>query len=197
MTTDTIGLLDTIVGGPAHMVGWSDGGIVGLMVAIARPDLVRELVVVGDDDDTAALYRTIPNSELAVIPGASHAVAIESRTRVDQCALADPECWRWCTRTHWAICASRAQHARSDDIFLSLIQRCVAVASASTSTRSASRISHAGSLPLSSASSRWTWRRHRRSRGAGGPAHETCDARDRLRRLTSESRQSAGKGRGA
>ena len=27
--------------GPAQLVGWSDGGIVGLLVAIARPDLVR------------------------------------------------------------------------------------------------------------------------------------------------------------
>jgi pimeloyl-ACP methyl ester carboxylesterase len=160
MAADTIGFIEKIVGGPAHLVGWSDGGIVGLLVAIARPDLVRKLVaiganydtdgiplelqeglgattadsedmampramhqaaspdgpegwnvlyekfqvmahtqphitveelgrisaptlvLVGDDDlptleHTASLYRSIPNSELAVVPGASHFVAME------------------------------------------------------------------------------------------------------------------------
>src|SRR5207247_359270 len=35
--------------------GWSDGGIVGLMVAIARPDLVRKLVAIGTNFDTAGV----------------------------------------------------------------------------------------------------------------------------------------------
>jgi pimeloyl-ACP methyl ester carboxylesterase len=60
MTTDTIGFLDEVVGGPAHLVGWSDGGIVGLMVAIARPDLVRKLVAIGTNYDTAG---TVPEAE--------------------------------------------------------------------------------------------------------------------------------------
>jgi pimeloyl-ACP methyl ester carboxylesterase len=55
MSTDTIGFVDKIVAGPAHLVGWSDGGIVGLMVAIARPDLVRKLVVIGANFDTAGV----------------------------------------------------------------------------------------------------------------------------------------------
>jgi pimeloyl-ACP methyl ester carboxylesterase len=46
MATDTICFLETVVGGPAHLVGWSDGGIVGLLVAIRRPDLVTKLVVI-------------------------------------------------------------------------------------------------------------------------------------------------------
>lgn len=52
MAADTIGFLDTVVGGPAHLVGWSDGGIVGLLVAMARPDLVRKLVVISANFDT-------------------------------------------------------------------------------------------------------------------------------------------------
>ncbi len=170
MATDTIGFLDRIVGGPAHLVGWSDGGIVGLLVAIARPDLVRKLVtiganydtagiapeaeemaadmapdsddmamfrglyemhspdgpehwpvligkftemmqrephipegdlarisaptlvVMGDDDlmsieHSAALFRAIPNSELAVIPGASHTVPIEKPELLNRIVL--------------------------------------------------------------------------------------------------------------
>lgn len=170
MTTDTIGFLDKVVGRSAHLVGWSDGGIVGLMVAIARPDLVRKLVVigtnydvagvapeaeemfahmapdsldmatfrslyethspdgpehwpvvfakfiemvqrephipledltrisaptlvlVGDDDmvsfeHTAALFRVIPGSELAVVPGASHAVMMEKPELVNRLIL--------------------------------------------------------------------------------------------------------------
>ena len=47
MATETIGVLEQVVGGRAHLVGWSDGGIVGLLVAIRRPELVGRLVVIG------------------------------------------------------------------------------------------------------------------------------------------------------
>lgn len=154
MATETIGVLEKVVGGRAHLVGWSDGGIVGLLVALRRPDLVNRLVVIGTnyhfdgafsidldpnsefltmigqayaerspdgtehfaevagkfmtmmtaeptltpdelrniiapilvlagDDDiiklshTAELYEAIPNSQLAIVPGASHALPIE------------------------------------------------------------------------------------------------------------------------
>ena len=60
MATDTIGFLDQVVGGPAHLVGWSDGGIIGLLVAIERPDLVRKLVVIGTNYDTAGV---VPEAE--------------------------------------------------------------------------------------------------------------------------------------
>jgi pimeloyl-ACP methyl ester carboxylesterase len=47
MATDTIAVLEQVVGGPAHVVGWSDGGIIGLLVAMRRPDLVGRLVTIG------------------------------------------------------------------------------------------------------------------------------------------------------
>jgi pimeloyl-ACP methyl ester carboxylesterase len=47
MAAETIGVLEQVVAGPAHLVGWSDGGIVALLVALARPDLVRRVVVIG------------------------------------------------------------------------------------------------------------------------------------------------------
>lgn len=169
MAQDTIEFLASVVGDPAHLVGWSDGGIVALLVAIARPDLIRKIVVtganfkpapeigpaemldeptadapgmemfrsmyeaaspdgaehwpvvvgkmaemfrtepdipiedlgsigtptlvlVGDDDfvpleHTIELYRAIPNSELAVVPGTSHAHFMEEPSLVNRIVL--------------------------------------------------------------------------------------------------------------
>ena len=168
MAQDTIDFLTSVVGGPAHLVGFSDGGIVALLVAIARPDLVRKIVVtganfkpapeigpaegldgltadapemamframyeaspdgpehwpivvgkmvdmiraepdipmedlgrigaptlvlVGDDDfisleHTLELYRAIPNSELAVVPGTSHVHFMEKPSLVNRLVL--------------------------------------------------------------------------------------------------------------
>ncbi|MGH7763290.1 MAG: alpha/beta fold hydrolase [Candidatus Dormibacteraceae bacterium] len=154
MAVDTIHFLERVVGGPARVMGYSDGAIVGLLVALRRPDLVtqlvfvawvfhhggwlpqaidptieppaflatsyaelspdgaghyavvvaklarmhlieptltaadletmrcRTLVMLGDDDEVIlehaiALYRALPNAELAVIPGASHGLLTE------------------------------------------------------------------------------------------------------------------------
>ena len=41
---EAIAYLETVVKEPAHIVGWSDGGIIGLFLAIQRPDLVKSLV---------------------------------------------------------------------------------------------------------------------------------------------------------
>ena len=167
MATDTIGFLEAVADGPADLVGWSDGGNVGLHVALERPDLVRKLVViganfhhegtlpaflenaeggddegnpmrlayeavspdgpdhwpvvkakildlwrteptlttddlaripipvlvvVGDDDaihlaHTVALYESLPQGQLAVVPGTSHLVPIEKPAVVNQLVL--------------------------------------------------------------------------------------------------------------
>ncbi|MDQ0753342.1 pimeloyl-ACP methyl ester carboxylesterase [Streptomyces africanus] len=170
MADDTVAFIEEVVGGPAHLVGWSDGGVVALLVAIARPDLVRKvvaiganflpgpqsgaapemldqitpgapdltmfreayeavspdgaahwpvvvgklaamfrteptiptedlaritaptLVLVGDDDlmtleHTIALYRAIPGSQLAVVPGTSHALLMEKPREVNRIIL--------------------------------------------------------------------------------------------------------------
>jgi pimeloyl-ACP methyl ester carboxylesterase len=47
MAADTIAFLHEVVGGPANLVGWSDGGITSLTVALTEPDLVRSLVAIG------------------------------------------------------------------------------------------------------------------------------------------------------
>jgi pimeloyl-ACP methyl ester carboxylesterase len=47
MAEDTAAFLDAAVTGTAHLVGWSDGAVVGMLVALRRPELVRKLVVIG------------------------------------------------------------------------------------------------------------------------------------------------------
>lgn len=44
MADETIAFLERVVGGPAHLLGHSDGAPVALLVALKRPDLVRRLV---------------------------------------------------------------------------------------------------------------------------------------------------------
>jgi len=167
---DTLASLESVVGGPADLVGYSDGATTGLHVALERPDLVRRLVMIsgqlhhdgllpgmfgddpaveaeemvgtdlarryaelspdgpahfrtvaekvirmamteprlgvadlarvpartlvvaGDDDvipleHTLALYRGLPDAELAVVPGTSHILILEKPALVAQLAL--------------------------------------------------------------------------------------------------------------
>src|SRR5580658_2455873 len=48
MADETIGVLEYL-DRPAHLVGHSDGGNVGLLVAMRRPDLVSRLVMIGSN----------------------------------------------------------------------------------------------------------------------------------------------------
>jgi pimeloyl-ACP methyl ester carboxylesterase len=47
MADDTVAYVEGVVGGRAHLVGWSDGAVVALLVAQRRPDLVDRLVLIG------------------------------------------------------------------------------------------------------------------------------------------------------
>ena len=44
MADETIAFLEAVVGGPAYLLGHSDGAPVALLVALKRPDLVRRLI---------------------------------------------------------------------------------------------------------------------------------------------------------
>jgi len=163
MAGDTAAFVEAVVGGPAHLVGCSDGATVALVTALLRPDLVgrlvliagvfhhdgwapgvlepdgdeegmaflansyaevspdgrghfpvvaekmarmhlvdpaltaddlarvrsRTLVMIGDDDEVtlehaAAMYRGIPDAELAVVPGTSHGLMVEKPALVNR-----------------------------------------------------------------------------------------------------------------
>ncbi len=47
MAADTIAFLDAVSVSGAHLVGWSDGAIVALLVARERPALAGKLVLIG------------------------------------------------------------------------------------------------------------------------------------------------------
>src|SRR5690349_1706646 len=46
MVDETVAVIER-AGGPVHLVGWSDGGIISLLLAQRRPDLVRRMVLIG------------------------------------------------------------------------------------------------------------------------------------------------------
>jgi pimeloyl-ACP methyl ester carboxylesterase len=67
MADDTIGYLDQVLPDGASLVGWSDGAVVALLVALRRPDLVHRMVLIGQyynmagrvpDSDIDALLRS-------------------------------------------------------------------------------------------------------------------------------------------
>jgi pimeloyl-ACP methyl ester carboxylesterase len=47
LADDALGLIEAFKTGPAHVVGWSDGGCTALGMAIKRPDLVRSITLLG------------------------------------------------------------------------------------------------------------------------------------------------------
>jgi len=59
---EAIAYLETIVKEPAHLIGYSDGGIIALMVAIQRPELVKSIVAIG-----ANYHYSAPQSDFAEV----------------------------------------------------------------------------------------------------------------------------------
>jgi pimeloyl-ACP methyl ester carboxylesterase len=61
MADDTLKLLDQLGLGPVDVVGWSDGGIIGLDLAMHHPERVRRLVAIGANFNPGGLIST-PNA---------------------------------------------------------------------------------------------------------------------------------------
>ena len=64
MADDTIAFLDAVVGGPADLVGHSDGAFVAMLVAMQRPDLVNRLVMISGGFDKSG--EAAPDTEFDV-----------------------------------------------------------------------------------------------------------------------------------
>jgi pimeloyl-ACP methyl ester carboxylesterase len=61
MAEDTIAYLEAVVSEPAHLIGWSDGAVVALLVAQRRPDLVGHMVLIGQYYNSSG---RVPGSDL-------------------------------------------------------------------------------------------------------------------------------------
>jgi pimeloyl-ACP methyl ester carboxylesterase len=61
MADDTMRYLDQELPGGAHLVGWSDGAVVALLVALRRPDLVDRMVLIGQYYNSSG---KVPDSDL-------------------------------------------------------------------------------------------------------------------------------------
>jgi pimeloyl-ACP methyl ester carboxylesterase len=62
-TKEAIAFIEEVIKEPVHLLGWSDGGIISLMVALKRPDLVRSIVSIG----TNFHYSATPQFEEEVV----------------------------------------------------------------------------------------------------------------------------------
>jgi pimeloyl-ACP methyl ester carboxylesterase len=64
MTDDTIAFLEKVVGGPADLVGHSDGAFTAMLVAMQRPELVNRLAMISGGYDKSG--EAMPGVELDV-----------------------------------------------------------------------------------------------------------------------------------
>jgi pimeloyl-ACP methyl ester carboxylesterase len=69
MTAETAAVIEALAGGPAHVVGWSDGAYVAAFLALDRPELVSRLVLIGQaystDGETAAVREFMHDPNIA------------------------------------------------------------------------------------------------------------------------------------
>jgi pimeloyl-ACP methyl ester carboxylesterase len=55
--------LDDVVKEPAHLIGWSDGGIIAMSIAITRPELVKSLILIGANYNHSGTVIELPFTE--------------------------------------------------------------------------------------------------------------------------------------
>jgi len=96
---EAIAYLEDVVKEPAHLIGYSDGGIIALMVAIARPELVKSIVAIGANfhysaplsDFTEAKVSEEDQAEYNLIsPDAPHTL-LEKTIRMNQIWKTEPD----------------------------------------------------------------------------------------------------------
>jgi pimeloyl-ACP methyl ester carboxylesterase len=69
MAGETAAVIEALVDGPVHIVGWSDGAYVGAYVALTRPDLVARLVLIGQalarEGEASGVAAFVASTEIA------------------------------------------------------------------------------------------------------------------------------------
>jgi pimeloyl-ACP methyl ester carboxylesterase len=66
MASDVVAVMDKLGIGKADVVGWSDGGIIALVMALANPDRLGRIVALGANSDPSGV-------DMAVVNGATFA----------------------------------------------------------------------------------------------------------------------------
>ena len=87
MADDTIAYLDQEVKTPAHLIGWSDGAVVALLVALRRPELVGRLVLIGQYYNSSG---KVPDSAMLDLMESPEGIAF-MRTEYDRTSPDGPE----------------------------------------------------------------------------------------------------------
>ena len=70
MAEDTVAYLEQSVDGPASLIGWSDGAVVALLVAMRRPELVKRVVLIGQYYNSAGRIPDSPIEAFLATPAA-------------------------------------------------------------------------------------------------------------------------------
>lgn len=64
-TLEAIAFLEDIVKEPAHLIGWSDGANIALMLAIQRPELVKSIVAIGANYHFSGVMQSFDSPEIS------------------------------------------------------------------------------------------------------------------------------------
>jgi pimeloyl-ACP methyl ester carboxylesterase len=87
MADDTVAYLEQVLPEGAHLIGWSDGAVVALLVAMRRPALVDRMVLIGQYYD---LTGRVPDSDIDALLRSPEAVGF-LRIEYDQVSPDGPE----------------------------------------------------------------------------------------------------------
>jgi pimeloyl-ACP methyl ester carboxylesterase len=96
-TDEAIAYLEDVVQGAAHIIGWSDGGIIALQLALKRPDLVSSIVAIGANyhHDCGAIHDS-----------AAIEISDEEKAKFTERSGQDPELLESIVRKAYAVWAS-------------------------------------------------------------------------------------------
>jgi pimeloyl-ACP methyl ester carboxylesterase len=113
MADDVVGLLDGLGVPRADVVGWSDGAIIGLDLAMRHPAHVRRVVAFAANANTAGVRSGAEWTPVfgAYLARAAHEYAALSPTPQGYGAFADAVGHMWATQPNWSAAQLRRIHA--------------------------------------------------------------------------------------